>query len=475
MEDTPTDQAVPPKPPSYSLAVNTALGAIWSSATRTIARLRPVRRPDRAWFWFSLGFAVVLTGLLIGPRIPDDSQRDSCVGNIRLPGPFGIHLNCDAPEFLELASDPTGLFKAKNYRQSRPGLILFAAALNVPLSLFAKTVADTTPPQDDPERIIDSYSRYFPAYLAYMLLNGGILLLSFHFLRKTIECSSFDERTATPILVSVGLLLVTNDVTKAFFWSPHTQMFNILVPVMAVYAGVRIWGGALSHRRFATGLGLFVGFGLTAYGAFAIILGVVTIMAALPRTRATKSGTAVAINWFLILVLSALPTLFWYFTVRAVTNDFFSAEINEEAFVWMLRSWDNGFSVLLTEWFSKFAWMLRYAAPQALPLLVLALFILWQAWQNPVAARKAMSDASPSVGAGLLVSVAVLVFYTCVGWIFWRLAFPIIPPLLVATGAVAVSFAHTLGRERGMILARGISIIAAANWIYVVAKDGPFS
>jgi hypothetical protein len=63
--------------------------------------------------------------------------------------------------------------------------------------------------------------------------------------RKIIERIPSDERTAIPIVVSVGLLLVTNDISKAFFWSPHTQMFNVLVPVMAVYAAALAWDGAL--------------------------------------------------------------------------------------------------------------------------------------------------------------------------------------------------------------------------------------
>jgi hypothetical protein len=91
-----------------------------------------LRGLDRAWRWYILGLFALILGLLIGPRIPDDLQRDNCVGNIHLARPFGIHLNCDAPEFLSLATHPDGLFKKDNYRQSRPGLILVAAMLAWP-------------------------------------------------------------------------------------------------------------------------------------------------------------------------------------------------------------------------------------------------------------------------------------------------------------------------------------------------------
>ena len=436
---------------------------------------RAETRLDRAWRWYLVGFAALMTGLLIGPRIPNELQRDNWVGNIQLRGPFGIHLNGDAPEFLALATNPTGLLKENNYRQSRPGLILFAAMLAKPLSVFATPMADTVPPQDDPQRIIDSFVRYFPAYLAYMLLNAGILLLSFYVLRKTIDRVPSDERIAMPIVVSTGLLLVTNDITKAFFWSPHTQMFNILVPVMAVYATVRVWDGALADRRFAIGLGLSVGFGLTTYGVFAIIPACVTVLGLLAIWRMPVGRSRAAVNLVVLLALSLVPTLVWYCIVRTTTGDLFSAEVNEEAFVWMLRKWDIGSGALVAEWFKKFLWMLRDAAPQAFSLLVLVLFLISMAWKKPVNAGNALRGASASVCLGLLVSGAVLVFYTCVGWIFPRLAFAIIPPLIVAAGAFAVAFAQSLGRKHGLILSRGISIIAAANLIYVVVKDGPFS
>ncbi len=474
-DDVRPAQPCPTRPRLISRILTGMLHSAWPPHADRIAWVRSVLCLNRAWRLFILGFTVLMAGLLVGPRIPNELQRDNCVGNIQLPGPFGIHLNCDAPEFLALATHPTGLLTENNYRQSRPGLILFAAVLTAPLSVFATSVGDTTPPQDDPERIIDSFARYLPAYIAYMLLNAGILLLSFHFLRKTIERAPSDERSAIPIVVSVGLLLVTNDVTKAFFWSPHTQMFNILVPVMAVYAAVRVWHGALASRRLAVGLGFFVGFGFTAYGVFAIIPACVIAVSllAIPRKRIGRCNTAV--NLGLMLVLSVLPTALWYFIVREVTGDFFSAEVNEEAFVWMLQTWNHGFSTLVAEWLSKFDWMLRYAAPQALALFVAVLFLLWMAWKNPVNARRALRDSSASTGAGLFVSGAILVFYTSVGWIFPRLAFPIIPPLIVAMGAFAVAFAQSVRPELRLILTRGISMIAVANLIYVVAKDGPFS
>lgn len=99
---------------------------------------------DWIWLGFIVGLAYLLTGFLIGPRVPAERQLGACVTNINLPGPFGIGLNCDSPELMWLAREPSGLLTKNSYRQSRPGLIIAAAILQVPLSLVVPFGA---PPQ----------------------------------------------------------------------------------------------------------------------------------------------------------------------------------------------------------------------------------------------------------------------------------------------------------------------------------------
>src|SRR5262249_23472767 len=195
------------------------------------------------WPLFLIAFGLMCVGLLIGPRVPDKDAGYNCIGNVELPGPFGFGLNCDSPEFMWLARDPSRLLDERNSRQSRPGLVLLAALIQAPLALI---VPPDGPPRQvyqglyDPERVARTFTQDRPAYLAYVLLNFAILLASFHVLWRAIERGrpARDGITAT-IVVATGLLLVANDVTKAFVWSPHTQVFNILAPVLAVYATQR--------------------------------------------------------------------------------------------------------------------------------------------------------------------------------------------------------------------------------------------
>ena len=76
---------------------------------------------DWIWLGFIVGLAYLLTGFLIGPRVPAERQLGACVTNINLPGPFGIGLNCDSPELMWLAREPSGLL-TKNSTANR-GLV----------------------------------------------------------------------------------------------------------------------------------------------------------------------------------------------------------------------------------------------------------------------------------------------------------------------------------------------------------------
>src|ERR1019366_10797319 len=100
--------------------------------------------------------------------------------------------------------------------------------------------------------------RDLPAYLAYIALNIAILLAAFFVLRLIVRPWMSHDGATRIIIAASGLVLIAYDVVKAFVWSPHTQMFNILVPVLALYATLRAWGGAMLNRRFTLAMAALV-------------------------------------------------------------------------------------------------------------------------------------------------------------------------------------------------------------------------
>jgi hypothetical protein len=104
-------------------------------------------------------------------------------------------------------------------------------------------------------------------------------------------------------------MLVANEVLKAFVWSPHTQMFNIFVPLFALYATMRAGDGALLERRFTILTGIAAGLGCTAYALFIIVLPCVAAGAFVFALRHGSRAvwTQSAINAVLLAALVIAP------------------------------------------------------------------------------------------------------------------------------------------------------------------------
>src|SRR5689334_373069 len=137
----------------------------------------------KAWIWLVAAFGIFVAALLIGPRVPYERQAEFCVVNVTIGGPLGISLNCDSPEYLRLAREPSALLEPANMRQSRPGLVLAAAALAAPLAPLAdlarRVGVSASRPDIAQARIDDSLAQDFPGFLAYALLNLGFMIACF--------------------------------------------------------------------------------------------------------------------------------------------------------------------------------------------------------------------------------------------------------------------------------------------------------
>jgi len=434
-------------------------------------------RLDRSNVAFSSALALVMLALLIGPRIPDAEQTANFVYNVHLPGPFGLSLNSDSREFLQLASEPAHLFDPGNVRQSRPGLIFAAAILSwplLPLSPAARWFGVTAQHTDiDPERISSVLASYPPAFVAYVLLNVAILMAAFYYYRRVVEPGGARSLEVAIIMVSVGLLLIANDVVKVFLWSPHTQMFNILVPILGVYIALRAGASDPPPRRFAIGMGLATGLGVTAYAFFAVLVPCFVVPSMLrcivgPRARVR----ARLIDAVLFSVLAAVPFVAWYVLVRTITGSFYQVEIATQV-VWMEQAYsERGIAGVITGILGNLGTLGAMAAEQSLALCATIILITLVAAFH-AGSRSALRGLPPVLAAAVFVSVLVAGFYASVGNMSLRLAYPILPPLIVATGFAANAIAETLAPTWKRILAFGCLAITIVQIVAMILKFPP--
>jgi hypothetical protein len=442
-----------------------------SSETAQLAR--------RSWAFFAIALLLLLLGLLIGPRVPAHEQMAKCVGNVHLIGPFGFALNCDSPQFMELAADPSELFEPDNWRQARPGLIALAAIILLPIAAimpqqvpFPKNNGNSGPPA--PAEITISFSHSLPAYFSYVLLNILLLLSGFWVLRMLIGSQDPSDVQTALVVAAAGLVLVSNDVTKAFVWSPHTQMFNILVPLLALHASLRAWRGAILDRKWAAYWGLLIGFGFTAYAVFFVILACVLFVVLLTIILRRVQRRSALRNCAILLVLSAAPYVLWYAFVRFRTGSFFHAEVSIGEVAWMAESWSKGAIFFVFDWIEH-AWSLVVlAAPQAATVLALT------TWTVLVATLQGRfidiwRKKRIEILMAFFVSLVTLGFYTCVGLLVDRLAYTVVPPLVAVTALISVALIEQSDRRSKNVFVAGYVLIALTQALHVIIKDGPWS
>jgi hypothetical protein len=429
-------------------------------------------RENQAWVWFLVALFTAVLVFLIGPPIPDDQQAARCVINVRFRGPFGLSLACDSPEFLRLATNPTGLLEPQNARQSRPGLIFAAAFVALPLAplrgLATRFGVHADPGDWDPHKASAGLANYPPAFVAYLLLNILFLAAAFGCLMKI--CGPGATPVETMIVVSAGLLLLANHTVK-YVWTPHTQIFNILVPMVGVQAATQASSDGLRGRRYAAAAGAVTGLGFTAYALFAVIIPCLVLPALVCSLRLPRRELRVRIaNVAIVAALSVLPYVAWFLFVRHRTGGFYSAEVTEyKLVVWMRDAWAQGATVLVTRLAEKLWLLIELAAPQAIGVAVM---VVW-AIAVPIFAgtRADLRPALQVIGAGLFVSALIALFYTSVGMIEARLAYATVPPMIAVAAVAGLTASKQLSPRYGWLLAAGSLAIAIVQMLVTVINS----
>ncbi len=397
-----------------------------------------------ASFWFSPA-----------PRTDDEY----CGTYLHLSSVAGFTANCDGFEFMESARYPARLLMPRAVRQSRPLFVLLGTAVGYPVTGLVRGLETSgLLPATVVAKLPAKYRPLLGFYIGYVLLNYAVLLAALLLFRH-LYYRLTAGRGQPLVLAALLVFLVSNQVTKAFFWTVHQQMFTFLVPLLLLGLGLQLqnyprWRAALP------GLALLGGGLALVYGSFVLVLPVLLYGLWLQRrTVAVPKLLARALG---LLALFALPTLLWIGLLKLRGVAYYNHEA--EAYgqlVWLQGLWQQplpGFLVLAGTNLARFAATL----PAIGPFVVVALVAGWR-WYR---ANQSGPAGLPEL-VGLLL--LLLAFLAGLGYYKERLTFILVPLLLLL---VAVELARR-PLER---LGTGLLLLLALGWhVWQVVSYGPFS
>jgi hypothetical protein len=168
----------------------------------------------------------------------------NCGRRVEIGNYLSTFINCDSSVFMKDAAIPSRMISGESVYQDRLLFVFLAILLS---RLFSIIV---------PEQFIevignsgDSFVYSTSNYMAFVSLNFLVLMLSIVLLYKL-----FQSRVSHSIL---GLLSFTtalffialNETTKTYIFTPHSQLFNILLPVWIIFIISRL-SDKLTLERF---------------------------------------------------------------------------------------------------------------------------------------------------------------------------------------------------------------------------------
>ncbi|SES84987.1 hypothetical protein [Hymenobacter actinosclerus] len=384
------------------------------------------------------------------------TDDEYCGTYLHLSSFAGFTANCDGFEYMESARYPARLLQPRAVRQSRPLYVLLGSAVGYPLSWAVQGLrAGGVLPAAVVAKLPAKYRPLLGFYIGYVLLNFGVLLgalLLFRHLYYRLTAG----RGQPLVLGALLVFMVSNQVTKAFFWTVHQQMFTFLVPLALLWLALQLrarprWRAALPALAVAGGLLALL------YGSFVLVLPV--LLYGLWLLRREKTWLDLLSRALLLAGLFALPTLLWILLLHLRGVSYYNHEAEAyQQLVWLRGLWQQPLPAFLARAGANFA---RFAAtlPAILPFLAAALVAGGALRQSAPAGRTELG--------GLLVLLTG--FLAALGYYQARLTFMLVPLLLLV---VALALALRLPDRR----AGGLLLAAALSWhVWQMVSYGPFS
>jgi hypothetical protein len=425
--------------------------ALSLARTADEARHAPRHRPIAVVALLAL-MIVTLNLLMLAQPPPPPPPFNGCFFDYDIGRGFHHFLNCDSPEYLGLAKHPS-LIWTQGILQARPLSFSLPWLLSQALRLVPYLEAS------------GPYTPYAQEFVAYLLINLIALTAALFYFWRLLERGT-GTRSGIEVVFTLVLLGV-NGVTKFFFWTPHTQIFILLVPCLSMWLTYRVLERAAPLRAVeAIVTGLALGVGVLLYGAFV-----------LPALCLAVVHVFVFRRWWpaaLICASVLLPYGSWAAFVYSRLGSFYNHEVGlYRHFVWIADCARVSVASCIPTAAENWTTFFTTAAPiVAVPALLVCTFriarTLWPGTPTPAPAR----PLAGAVGVTFLVTV---VFMMLQGRYFPRLCWFLVPPILmlVALEWQALRLSRPHARWRTLNVTTAIALIAYVALLGI--RQGPYN
>ena len=280
------------------------------------------------------GLVLVVAGLvlLLVLAMPKRDRVNGCIDRVELGLGLTYAHNCDSRHITRDARNLGRYLAEASPSRTRPVHVLAVAAVTHVLSPVLVPLAATLGP------LKPLAGELLPFYLGAIVVNAGVVALSWMVLVRLVGAGS-DALTRAALMG----LVVSYDVTVAWFWVPHQILMNLLAPlggVLAFVTGMRAAHLSVSARAW---LGLATAAACLTYGycliwpiAFALGIG----YAAWTEDRLDPRRMAVVLLPYGAAVV--VPLLLWLGAFALAGREVAYEAQSYGQFTWLGTAWKQG-------------------------------------------------------------------------------------------------------------------------------------
>jgi len=267
-------------------------------------------------------FGLISILILVSSILFRDFQAPECTQKV--DGPFSVQvlINCDSAQIVQDSQTPSRLWNAETSYQDRPLYTLTGYIISKPLRVLSDSSEIYRNTKNEP------ITFYYANYLAFILINFLLLIFivkqSINLVNRILP--GMASKGQLLFLATTLVVLVANNVVKGFVWTPHTQLFNLLLVIYSINLWLEVEESG--HHRVKITHFFVLGLLLFFYPMFILLY-------LIPLLRNFKSH-------ILPTIVSISPYLIYPALLRLLGGKYRNAAIEDfDGFVWVFRTLDQ--------------------------------------------------------------------------------------------------------------------------------------